>query len=166
MSRTEDRAEDPNLKKSIEYLQIALRFEPRHDFACFRLGFAERNSNNAGGALIAYGKAVAIGEVAAQPAQTQLEDVLSIVKESMPDSEWAEKTVQEVVDQASIELEESVNLNQQERTQLILELQQQELQQQKPQGETTGDVPADPETPTGSLTENVRQPLSSVFGMS
>lgn len=166
MSRTENRAEDPNLRKSIEYLQSALRYEPRHDYACFRLGFAERNSNNAGGALMAYAKAVAIGGVAAQHAQSQLEDVLSVVKESMPDSEWAEKSVQEVIDEASAELKKSVSVNQQERAQLVLELQQQLLQQQKPQGESSGDVPAVSDTPTGSLTEDWRPTGISVFGMS
>ncbi len=149
MSRTENRAEDPNLETSIEHLQNTLRYDPRHDYACFRLGFAERNSNNAGGALMAYGKAVVIGGVAAQPAQGQLEDVLSIVKVSMPDSEWAEKSVQEIIDQALVDLEKSMVANQQERAQLIQELQQQEMQQQMPQGEPSGDLPETSDPPTG-----------------
>ncbi len=153
VSRTENRTEDLNLRTSIEYLQSALRYDPRHDYACFRLGFAERNSNNAGGALMAYGRAVAIGGVASQPAQGQLEDVLSVVKEAMPDSEWAEKSVQEIITQASVELEESMVANQQEKAQLIQELQQQEMQQQMPQGKPSGDLPAVPDPPTGGPSE-------------
>lgn len=155
MSRTENRAEDPNLKIAIEHLQNTLRYDPRHDYACFRLGFAERNSNNAAGALMAYGKAVVIGGVAAQPAQGQLEDVLSIVKVSMPDSEWAEKSIQEIIDQALGELDKSMVANQQERAQLIQELQQREIRQQMPQGESSGDLPKFPDPSTGGPTEEM-----------
>jgi tetratricopeptide (TPR) repeat protein len=105
IGRDGDRAQDPNLNKAIDFLETALEYDPRHDYACFRLGFAERNANHAGGALSAYAKAVAIGGVAAGPAQQELEEVLGIVQQTMPDSEWAEKSAQELVAQAGLELQ-------------------------------------------------------------
>lgn len=150
MSRTENRAEDPNLKTSIEHLKVALRYDPRHDYACFRLGFAERNANNAGGALMAYGRAVAIGGVAAEPAQSELQDVHTIVKESMPDSEWAEKSPEEIIDQASVELEESVAETQAEKSHLILELERQAEEEQLRQDEPSGASPRTPDMPAAT----------------
>jgi tetratricopeptide (TPR) repeat protein len=108
ITRTEDREEDPNLQKAIEFLEAALRYDPRHDYACFRLGYAERNANDAGGALSAYAKAVALGGVAAGPAQQQLDEVLTIVKQAMPDSEWAGKSSQELVAEAGLKIQQEV----------------------------------------------------------
>lgn len=99
-------------EKSASFLNEALKFDPRHDYACFRLALAHRNLNNAGEALMAYGRAVAIGSVAAGPSQGELENLLQIVKDNMPDSEWAKKSSQEIIQMASQQLqEESERLN-------------------------------------------------------
>ena len=63
--------------------------------------------------------------------------------------------VQEIINQASVELEESMVVNQQGKAQLIQELQQQEMQQEMPQGEPSGDLPAVPDPPTGGSSEEV-----------
>ena len=47
----EKRPSDPNLLKAVVNLREALRYDPRHDYASFRLGFAYRNMNNAAGSM-------------------------------------------------------------------------------------------------------------------
>jgi tetratricopeptide (TPR) repeat protein len=95
-----------NWVKSAEYLKEALKHDPKHDYACFRLALAERNLNHAGEALLAYARAVAIGSVAAGPSQAELEKLLQIVKDNMPDSEWASKTPEELVQMAAQQMQE------------------------------------------------------------
>jgi tetratricopeptide (TPR) repeat protein len=128
IARSENRAEDPNLIKAVQYLETALKYDPRHDYACFRLGFALRNRNDAGGALLAYGRAIAIGGVAAGPAQQQLEEVLGIVKNAMPDSEWAKKSAQDVVAAAAGQLQQELARVQSEQAALVQTIQAQEAQ--------------------------------------
>ena len=75
-SDSEDRSSDPHLMKAMVNLKESLRMDPKHDYASFRLGFAFRNMNNAEGAMKAYARAAVLGGVAAQPARTELEDIL------------------------------------------------------------------------------------------
>ncbi len=132
ISRSENRAQDPNLIKAVQHLETALKYDPRHDYACFRLGFARRNQNDAGGALMAYGQAMAIGGVAAGHAQQQLEEVLGIVKNAMPDSEWAKKSVQDIVSAAAEHLQRELARVQSEQAALVQEIQAQEAQRAQP----------------------------------
>ncbi|UCF39122.1 MAG: hypothetical protein JSU96_09910 [Acidobacteriota bacterium] len=144
----QDKAVDgtPNLDKAITYLGTALRFEPQHDFASFRLGFAERNAGNVEGTLMAYGRSVAIGKVAAQPAQAAVEEVLGILKRAMPDSPWAEKTVGEIVEQATQQMQDDIARIQAEQSRMIQELEL-ELETQ-PAAAPAAETPLQPESPT------------------
>jgi tetratricopeptide (TPR) repeat protein len=126
LSREESRVEDPHLALAVRHLEKALEFDPRHDYACFRLGFAKRNQNDAGGALMAYGRAVAIGGVAAGPAMQQLEEVLGIVKEVLPDSPWARKTAQDIVNEANSLIQTELARVQTEKTTAAAEIESRE----------------------------------------
>ncbi|MFZ0427179.1 MAG: hypothetical protein WAO20_03610 [Acidobacteriota bacterium] len=104
-----------NLQKSITYLQEALKHDPQHDFANFRLALAERNTGNVTRTLISYGRCVAVGGVAAEPARQQIGEILDIVNKKLPKSQWAGKSVDEVVAAARTELLQSVADRQAER---------------------------------------------------
>ncbi len=99
---------DANLSRSINYLEAALRNNPRHDYAALRLAFAQRKIGNVGPMLMAYGRAVAIQGIAAQAARQQLEEVLGIIKSKMPDSEWAAKSFDEIVSEAGARMEQEL----------------------------------------------------------
>jgi tetratricopeptide (TPR) repeat protein len=123
---------DPNLSRAVNYLQAALRNNPRHDYAALRLAFAQRNMGHVGPMLLAYGRAVAIQGVASDPARQQLQEVLDLIKSKMPDSEWASKSLDDIVAEAGTQLE-------QEMTTLR---QQQEREIQAAQGVATTNAPA------------------------
>jgi len=110
--------DDLNLRKSIGFLRTALSFDPRHDYAWFRLGFAARNANEAGTALMAYAKAVAVGGLAAEPARKELEDLLNRVQSAYPDSEWSRKSAPELIATAVAELEEETARTQEQKDRL------------------------------------------------
>ena len=99
---------DPNLSRAVNYLEAALRNNPRHDYAALRLAFAQRNLGNLGKMLHAYGRAVAIQGIASQPAREQLEEVLGIIKSKMADSEWAAKTLDDIVAEARMEMDQEL----------------------------------------------------------
>jgi hypothetical protein len=120
-------------------LNQALVFEPKHDYACFRLGFAYRNLNDAGGALVAYAKAAAVGGVAAGPARNALGEIHAIVKEGMPDSAWAKKEIQEIISDASLELSAAEARKNDEITKKAQEIEERESDSQQPQA---GEEPA------------------------
>jgi tetratricopeptide (TPR) repeat protein len=130
-SEAEERSKDPNLMKSVVNLRQALNIDARHDYASFRLGYAYRNMNNAAGAMKSYGRCVAIGGVAAQQARSELEEILTIVKEAAPDSAWSKKSVQDIVDEEARELEQDLVQQQQQISQLATELEAQEAEQQQ-----------------------------------
>ena len=129
-SDSEDRSSDPHLMKAMVNLKESLRMDPKHDYASFRLGFAFRNMNNAEGAMKAYARAAVLGGVAAQPARTELEDILGIIKRAAPDSSWAQKSVQQIVDEEAVTLENDLARQQQEIAQAVENLQQREAEQQ------------------------------------
>lgn len=104
-----------NLQKAIGYFQTALAADPQHDFANFRMAAAVRNTGDVKKTLMYYGRCVAIGGAAAGPARQQIEEILKIVNKSLPDSEWAGKSVDDVVAAARLELLESVANAQAER---------------------------------------------------
>lgn len=143
---SENRSESPALSRAVNHLEAALKFDPRHDYAAFRLGFAERNANDAGGALMAYGRAAALGGVAAGPARNQVEDVLGIVKEALPDSEWAEMSADEVVNRAAAQMQEDLTALQQEKQQMVENIREQELLQEPLFPPPSSSGPADPGT--------------------
>lgn len=120
-------AEDPNMRQAVNYLRTALQNDPQHDYAAFRLGFALRNLGDVEGTLRAYGRAVAIGGVAAEPARGQIQEILNIVKNAMPDSPWAKKTVEEVVAEAQTELIQEVARVEAEKTAEINRIRMQEV---------------------------------------
>jgi len=109
-------------QKSVDHLNEALKYDPRHDYACFRLALAQRNLNNAGEALMAYARAVAIGSVAAGPSRSELEKLLKIVSDNMPDSEWPKKSVQDLVQMAAEQLQEDTDRQEQELSLQVKEL--------------------------------------------
>jgi tetratricopeptide (TPR) repeat protein len=152
---SEKRPTDPNLMKSVVNLKEALRFDPRHDYASFRLGFAYRNMNNAAGSMKSYARSVVLGGVAAQQARTELEEILGIVKEAAPDSAWGKKSVQDVVDEEASDLEQDIAQQQQEIAQIVEDLEQQAAEQQKEAEQTPGveGLPLDVVTPPASPEE-------------
>jgi len=127
----EQRPSDPNLLKAVVNLKEALHYDPRHDYASFRLGFAYRNMNNAAGAMKSYARAVALGGVTAEQARTELEEILNIVKEAAPNSAWAQKSVQEIVEEETQDLEQDMAQRQQEISQVVADLQRQEAERQR-----------------------------------
>lgn len=141
----EQRPRDPNLLKAVVNLKQALLIDPRHDYASFRLGFAYRNMNNAAGAMKSYARSVIIGGVAAEQARVELEEILSIVKEAAPDSDWGQKSVQDVIDEETRDLEQDLARQQQEISQLVTEIEQQEAEQQ--QAPEIQQLPLDTVTP-------------------
>jgi tetratricopeptide (TPR) repeat protein len=145
----EKRTSDPNLLKSVVNLKEALRFDPRHDYASFRLGFAYRNMNNAVGAMESYARAVIVGGVAAEQARMELEEILDIVKKAAPDSTWGKKTVQDIVDEGTQDLEKDIAQQRQEISQIVAELEQQEAEQQQETERSPGvqELPPDVVTP-------------------
>ncbi len=144
----EERPSDPNLMKSVVNLRQALHFDPRHDYASFRLGFAYRNMNNAAGAMKAYARAIVLGGVASEQARAELEEILNIVKKAAPDSEWGKKTVDEIITEETQDLEQDVAQQQQEISQMVAELQEQEMESlQETEQEPGTPEPSDAATP-------------------
>jgi tetratricopeptide (TPR) repeat protein len=113
--KTKDQVSKADLQKAIQYFETALKNDPQHDFANFRMATAVRNTGDVKRTLMYYGRCVAIGGSAAAPARQQLEEVLQIIKKSLPDSEWAGKSVDEIVAAARLELLQSVADTQAER---------------------------------------------------
>jgi tetratricopeptide (TPR) repeat protein len=127
---SENRASDPHLMKAMVNLKECLRMDPKHDYASFRLGFAFRNMNNAEGAMKSYARAAVLGGVAEEPARAELEDILGIVKRAAPESSWAQKSVQQIVDEEAVALEKDLARQQQEISQAVEELQRLEAERQ------------------------------------
>ena len=154
-SDSENRSSDPHLMKAMVNLKESLRMDPKHDYASFRLGFAFRNMNNAEGAMKAYARAAVLGGVAAQPARAELEDILGIIKRAAPDSSWAQKSVQQVVDEEAVTLEKDLARQQQEIAQAVADLQQLEAEQQAEaeQQPAVQDMPLDVLGPTATPAE-------------
>lgn len=123
MGKSEGDEVDPELKVASEYLEKALDYNPQHDYAAFRLGFARRNLNDADGTVMAYARAVAIGKVAAAPALRDLKQVLGILGEAVPHSRWAEVSVEEAVRQARVQIEKEMTEKEEEKAQLIQKIQ-------------------------------------------
>jgi len=145
-----ERASDPNLLKAMVNLKEALQLDPRHEYASFRLGFAFRNMNNAEGAMRSYARAVILEGVAAPQAKEELEEILGIVKQAAPDSAWAKKTVQDVIDEETQDLEKDMAQRQQEIDQAVAELEQQQAEQLKQEAEQpqgVQELPLDVVTP-------------------
>jgi tetratricopeptide (TPR) repeat protein len=151
----EKRPSDPNLLKSVVNLREALRFDPRHDYASFRLGFAYRNMNNAAGSMKSYARSVIVGGVAAEQARAELEEILGIVKKAAPDSAWGKKSVQDVIDEETLDLEEDVAQQKQEISQIVAELEQQAAEQQQEAEQSPGvqGLPLDVVVPPASPEE-------------
>jgi tetratricopeptide (TPR) repeat protein len=139
------RPKDPNLLKAVVNLKQALHIDPRHDYASFRLGFAYRNMNNAAGAMKSYARSVVIGGVAAEQAKLELEEILGIVKQAAPESVWAKKSVQDVVDEEALDLEQDLAQQEQEIAQQVAELEEKEAEQQPAPG--VQQLPLDVVTP-------------------
>lgn len=106
--KTKDAVAKADLQQAIRYFETALQNDPQHDFANFRMATAMRNTGDVKKTLMYYGRCVAIGGTAAAPARQQLEDVLKIINKSLPNSEWAGKSLDEVVAAARLELLQSV----------------------------------------------------------
>ena len=70
-----------------------------------------------------------IGQVAAGPARSQLEEIHEIVKSGMPDSPWAGKSLEQILEECQAQLDQALLENQQDKAILIqqLELQDQPL---------------------------------------
>jgi len=99
-----------NLTRAVGYFQTALQHDPRHAYASFRLGHAYRNLNKAVGAVNAYARTVAIGGRTADPARQELAGLLIIIQAAAPNSEWRDKTIEGVIQEAEEELLESERL--------------------------------------------------------
>lgn len=147
--RSGARSDDPNLLQAIEYFRTALRYDPRHDYAAFRLGFALRNVSDVDGALRAYGRAVAVGGVTAELARGQIDEVLNIVKRAMPDSDWAKKSVDDVVAEAQAELLQETARVQAEKRGEVDRLMMQQMPAETPSGPGEGGGALPPTSPEG-----------------
>lgn len=149
-SEVENRPSDPNLLKSVVNLKEALKLDPRHEYASFRLGFAYRNMNNAEGAMRANARVAILEGVAAPQAKEELGEILGIVKQAAPDSVWGKKTVQDVIDEEVLDLEQDMAQREQEVAQVVAELEQQQAEQMKLEAEQSQGVqelPLDVVTP-------------------
>ncbi len=80
------------LEQAIEHLNQALEMAPDHAYAAFRLGFAQRNSDNADAALAAYARASIIEGPAAALARKQLERIHKNLKKNAR-AEWGDTNV-------------------------------------------------------------------------
>ena len=121
-----DETVSPDLQNAIASFEEAITFDPRHDYAYFRLGFAQTNANNAEGAINAYAAAVATGGVAAGPAQERLQQVHEFVQASMADSEFASRSLQDILADSAAAYEARVAAKQQELAALAEEIRQKE----------------------------------------
>jgi len=102
---------ETNLARAIGYFQNSLLHDPRHAYASLRLGHAYSNLNKAVGAVNAYARTVAIGGRTAEPARQELSRLLVLIQEAAPDSEWKDKTVDGIIQEADTELVEAERLN-------------------------------------------------------
>lgn len=107
--KTKGEGSKENLQKAIAYFDTALQNDPQHDFANFRMATAVRNTGDVTRTLIYYGRCVAIGGAAAAPARNEIENILKIVNKSLPNSQWAGKSADEVVAAARLRLLQSVS---------------------------------------------------------
>ena len=124
------------LEEAVEQLESALRYRPDHDFASFRLGFAERNQGDVRGTLMAYGRAAVLGGVASEPSKAAVEEILGIIQRSSPDSEWAQRSLDDVLSMAAQELEREQTRLQNQISQVVQQIEAQErafMQQPAPQ---------------------------------
>jgi tetratricopeptide (TPR) repeat protein len=129
----EERPDSPDLKQAIQYFSQTLEHDPRHDYAYFRLGFAETNANNAEQAMHAYAGAVVSGGVAAGPAQQKMQEIHAFMKENMKDSEMAKKSLQKILQDHQLDFQKTVEVREQNLLQRAEEIRQEELEAQQQQ---------------------------------
>lgn len=143
----ENKAQNPNLRKAIEYLEQSVGQDPSHDYAYFRLGFAYANANEAVKSLENYARAVALGGIAAGPAQDQLERVYEFIKENMGDSQLAKMNVGEIVARERQEIQQELAAKQQELQAEAEKLMSQEAERQQAQPQPSLGLPPPPLIP-------------------
>lgn len=131
-SDPESRRQNPNLLSSIDYFHKALHLNPRHDFAYFRLAFAERNANHPEEALRAYAGAIAVGGVAAGPAQTEIQKIHAFIQENLKDSPLAQKSVDQFLQEERERIEKETEEKTQRLAQSAQAIQQQLEQSAQP----------------------------------
>ena len=86
------------LRQAVEHFSKTLKLDPEHAYAAFRLGFAQGNSRNPKAAVAAYARASILDSPAAERSKNYLEQLHSILQKAR-DYEWAEKSVEEILEE-------------------------------------------------------------------
>ncbi len=86
------------LRQAVEHFSKTLKLDPEHAYAAFRLGFAQGNSRNPKAAVAAYARASILESPAAERSKNYLEQLHSILQKAR-DYEWAEKSVEEILEE-------------------------------------------------------------------
>ena len=116
------------LRQAVEHLNRTLELDPEHGYAAYRLGFAQLKADNPEAAFEAYARATVVDSPAAAPSRTQLERIHKNPQWD-PESEWAQMSIEEILEEERKRLEAKQAEMEQELARLAAEIDK--LEQEK-----------------------------------